>query len=289
MAQTKLTHFTRLLVSVLLLASACSLVCAEPLRVTASILPLADWVRNVGGQRVVVSCVLSGGLSPHTFTPSPTDVQKIARADLFVMVGVGLEEWAEDFITSAGRSGLAVVKLGERIGFGQGQNPHVWLHPELASKMVLEIAKALASIDPDAAISYRLNAETYVAKIKALDRRYAPRFAAIGKRSVVQFHPAFTYLLDHYGIASLGVIEASPGKEPSSKHLERIIIDLRRQAKRVVLIEPQLFSKAAETVAREARASMVTLDPLGDQADPSRSTYLSLMEFNLESLLSSLR
>ncbi len=262
---------------------------ARPLRVTASVLPIADWARNVGGDRVSVSCVLSSGSSPHTFTPSPSDVTKLARADVFMMIGVGLEEWAQDFIAAAGRRGLIVVKLGERIGFKEGANPHVWLDPNLAMKMVFEMARALGSLDPKSRALYEKNARRYVSKIEALDSRFAPKFAALGQRSVVQFHPAFTYLLRHYGVGVLDVIEPHPGKRPSSKHLQQIILRLRKQPRRIVLIEPQLSSKAAVAVASETDASLVVLDPLGDLTVPSRSTYLSLLEFDLSELLKSLR
>ena len=293
MLERKAIRVFRLLI--LLLSLMCTLMSpsglgfARPLRVTASILPIADWVRNVGGDRVSVSCVLAGGSSPHTFTPSPSDVTKLARADVFMTIGVGLEEWAQDFITAAGKRGLTVVKLGERIGFKDGANPHVWLDPNLAKKMVLEVAATLGSLDPQSRALYEKNARRYVSKINALDRRFARKFAALGQRSVVQFHPAFTYFLRHYGIGVLDVIEPHPGKRPSSKHLQQIILRLRKQPRRIVLIEPQLSSKAAVAVAHEANASLVTLDPLGDQTVPSRSTYLSLMEFDLNALLESLR
>ena len=282
-------HVVRLVILLFSLVCLAGLGSAGPLRVTASVLPIADWARNVGGDRVSVSCVLSGGSSPHTFTPSPSDVSKLARADVFMMIGVGLEEWAQDFITAAGRRGLIVVKLGERIGFKEGTNPHVWLDPSLAQKMVFEVARALGSLDPESDALYEKNARLYARKIEALDRRFAPKFAALGQRSVVQFHPAFTYLLRRYGVGVLDVIEPHPGKRPSSKHLQQIILELRKQPRRIVLLEPQLSSKAAVAVAREAGASLVVLDPLGDLTVPSRSTYLSLMEFDLNALLRSLR
>jgi len=259
------------------------------LDVTTSILPVADWARNVGKDRVNVCCVLSGGSSPHTFTPSPSDVKRLASADLFIMIGIGLEEWAEAFVSAAGKPNLTVLKLGERIGFQQGDNPHVWLDPHLAQKMVLEIAQVFSRLDPASTKFYQNNAKIYVHQIQALQERFAPQFEALKGRKVVQFHPAFTYMLRRYGVGVLDVIEPHPGKEPTSKHLQSIIVRLRGEPRRVVLIEPQLSSTAAATVAREASATLVVVDPLGDATVPAKGTYISLMGFNLNALLKSLR
>lgn len=259
------------------------------LDVTTSILPVADWARNVGKDRVNVSCVLSGGSSPHTFTPSPFDVKRLASADLFIMVGIGLEEWAESFVSAAGKRELTILKLGEKLGFQQGDNPHVWLDPYLAQKMVQKIAEAFSRLDPDSRDFYDGNARVYIREIQALHARFTPQFAAIKGKKVVQFHPAFTYMLRRYSIGVLDSIEQHPGKEPTSKHLQNIIVKLRKETKRVVIIEPQLSSTAAAMVAREASATLVVADPLGDTTFPARSTYLALMEFNLNALLENLR
>jgi len=262
---------------------------AEQINVTASILPVADWARNVGGERVNVSCVLSSGSSPHTFSPSPTDVKSLARADVFIMIGIGLEEWAGGLVSAAAKPNLTVLKLGDKLGLKQGDNPHVWLDPNLAQKMVLEIAEALSTLDPSGKQFYHDNANRYNGEIQALHERFAPQFAALGPRKVVQLHPAFTYMLNRYNVGVLDVIEPIPGKEPTSKDLQSIIVKLRKEEKRVVFIEPQLVSTPAATIAREASATLVMVDELGDSTIPSRSTYLSLMEFDLNALLNGLR
>lgn len=262
---------------------------AEQINVTASVLPVADWARNVGKERVRISCVLSGSSSPHTFSPSPTDVKSLARADVFIMIGIGLEEWAEGLVSAAAKPNLTVLKLGETLGLKQGDNPHVWLDPLLAQRMVFQIAEAFSTLDPSGKQFYYGNANRYNGEIQALHERFLPQFAALGPRRVVQFHPAFTYLLNCYNVGVLDVIEPIPGKEPTSKDLQSIIVRLREEKKRDVLIEPQLLSTAAATIAREASATLILVDPLGDSAISSRSTYLSLMEFNLNALLNSLR
>ena len=47
-----------------------------------------------------------------------------------------------------------------------------------------------------------------------------------------------------------------------------------------ILVEPQLPTRLAETVAAEFGATTVLVDPLGDPADPARASYEALLRFN---------
>ena len=53
---------------------------------------VADFARNVGGDRVHVAQILKPSVDPHDYEPSPADIQAIAEADLVVKSGVGLEQ-----------------------------------------------------------------------------------------------------------------------------------------------------------------------------------------------------
>ncbi|MCD6327350.1 zinc ABC transporter substrate-binding protein [bacterium] len=262
---------------------------AKQLNVTASILPLADFVKNVGREHVKVSCVLAAGSSPHTFTPSPADVKKLARSDLFVTIGIGLEEWADDFVAAAAQKNLKVLKLGESLGYKGGDNPHIWLDPVLAQRMIAKIAESLSALAPAASSAFLKNASEYTRRLQALHSHYVKQLAPFKGKKVVQFHPAFSYLLKRYHLGELAVIEPHPGKKPTSKHLSRIIGALRKEPVRIILMGPQLSEKTAHTIAREAQATIVMVDPLGDPTIPSMNTYISLMELNLKAIVGSLR
>ncbi|MCH8950491.1 MAG: zinc ABC transporter substrate-binding protein, partial [Chloroflexi bacterium] len=52
------------------------------LRVVTSLELFADMVRNVAGDRAVVTALLPSGADPHTYELSPGRVVDVARADL---------------------------------------------------------------------------------------------------------------------------------------------------------------------------------------------------------------
>src|SRR4030042_5020958 len=79
------------------------------LKVVATIFPLADFVRNVGGDNVEVTTLMSAGASPHPWEPLPSQVKTIAAARLIVINGAGLEFWLEKVVRAAASPDLVVV------------------------------------------------------------------------------------------------------------------------------------------------------------------------------------
>ncbi len=51
-------------------------------RVVVSVLPLANIVYNIGGDRIDLDAIMPPGTAPHTFEPRPSDAVKLAQADL---------------------------------------------------------------------------------------------------------------------------------------------------------------------------------------------------------------
>ncbi len=82
---------------------------AEKIKVIASIAPLADFVKQVGGERVDVKLLLPPGASPHIYEPTPKTMKDVSDARVFVKIGAGLEFWAEKIIKASGNKRLIIV------------------------------------------------------------------------------------------------------------------------------------------------------------------------------------
>jgi ABC-type Zn uptake system ZnuABC Zn-binding protein ZnuA len=88
------------------------------LRVVATTTQVADFAANVGGDRVRVTSLLKPNLDAHDYEPSPADVEAIARADVVLENGAGLESWLHDTIASSGFQG-PVVDTSQRVRLRQ--------------------------------------------------------------------------------------------------------------------------------------------------------------------------
>ncbi|MCX7597528.1 MAG: metal ABC transporter substrate-binding protein, partial [Armatimonadetes bacterium] len=256
------------------------------LPVVATIYPLADWARQIGGEHVDVAPLLKPGSNPHTYEPSPQDSLLIARCKLLFSVGLGLEDWVDDLAIAAAPEGPRVVRLGETLPREKllAGDPHVWLDPDLAAAMVEKMAAAMGETAPAHAAEYAGRASQYAARMRALAEKCARRLAGLPVRKAVVHHPAFGYLFRRCGIELVGAIEESPGKEPTSAHLASLADKMKRNGIKVIFVEPQTSRKPAEVLAREIGARVVMLDDLGDPTDPKRATYVSLIEYNVEQI-----
>jgi len=171
-----------------------------------------------------------------------------------------------------------------------GGDPHFWLDPARVLALLPVIADGLASIDPAGADYYRGNAERYAAEVRKLD---AEMEAAIGtippeRRKLIVQHDAYGYLADRFGFQVLGSALSSIGEGDTSAaslaKLHRVVEDARIG---VVFREPQANSPVFDMLARDrgVRVGVLMTDAFTPQAD----TYLKLMRFNVQSLVSHLR
>ncbi len=267
--------------------------------IVATIFPVADWVRNVAGDRASVTVLLPPGASPHTFDPKPSRIREISRARVFFQIGAGLELWAGRVVQAAGNRRLEVVRLADGMDLlcsgdedhcmndpedPDHANPHVWLDPLYAEKMVRRIAEVLSGIDPAGADSYHANADAYVGQLRSLDTDIRETVAAFAVKKYVAFHPAWAYFSKRYGLEPVGIIEESPGKEATPAHLEKIVSAVREYGIPAVFAEFQLNPKAAEVIARETGARVAFLDPLGGKGLKGRDSYLALMRYNVREM-----
>lgn len=279
-----------------------------PIKIVTTIFPLADWVKRVGGEHVEVSTLLPAGTSPHTFSEQPDDIKRIHDAQLFVKVGLNMDDWGGGM---ARGSGVQMLSLGDELQkagklpdphdieagtsieaeatsetedehhhHDHTVNPHFWLGPEQAKAGVLVIAEQLAAIAPEHADAFRKNTKAYIAEIDKTDAAIREQLAPCKGKSFVTFHDAFPYFAHHYGLKIAAVIEEYPGKQPSEGYVKQVTKKLREIGAKTVFSEPQLDDRVAKIIANEIEGTTDVLDPYGDQIYTGRNNYLDLLKYN---------
>jgi len=264
---------TAIVLMLAMAASAC--LRAEKLSVVVSIAPLYNITRAVAGDRADIILLVPPGASEHTYSPKPSQVMALAKADLFFIIGAGMEFYADKMINASDNKKLTVLRMTDGVKLLAGAdedekqfgNPHIWLDPVLAEDIAEKIKAALISKDPADAQLFRTNAAVFEAKLKKLDSSIAAEAKTFRQKELVSFHPAWVYFEKRYGLNEVGVIELTPGREPSPKEIEGIISQIRKYKIRTIFAEPQLPRKAADIIAAEAGINMLIMDPLGEPKD----------------------
>lgn len=272
----------------------------------------ADLAQLALGDNVTIETIIPAGVDVHTFEPSPADAQKLAGADLIVMNGLGLDEWALSLLEAAGKSEEDVLELAEGIDESNawvylegeehseevgdehahgGIDPHIWLDPKGAAIYVERIAARVAAELPERAAEIQSARDAGLADIAALDEELRVGFAAIdaSARKIVTFHDAFGYFARAYEIEIVGVAVEAPGQEPSAKEIAALIDAIKAAGVTSVFSEAQFPSKVLDQVAAETGATVLEnlySDALGDA--PANS-YLGAMRANASAILASFK
>jgi manganese/iron transport system substrate-binding protein len=250
--------------------------------------------QNVAGTAAVVESITKPGAEIHDYQPTPLDIVRAQAADLVLWNGFNLERWFEKFFENVKNVPSVVLTEGiEPMGIREGPytgkpNPHAWMSPSNALIYVENIRKAFVKYDPANAEIYNRNAQTYAAKIKAIDEPLRKRLAAIpeNQRWLVTSEGAFSYLARDYNLreAYLWPINAD---EMGTPQQVRKVIDLVRKHKiPVVFSESTVSDKPARQVARETGArygGVLYVDSLSAANGPV-PTYLDLLRVTVETI-----
>ena len=264
---------------ILVMSGAVPAVAAQKISVFVSIAPQVYLVERIGGERVAVEALVGPGREPHDYEPTPRQMARLARAQLFVRIGLPFETAILKKIAVAFPN-LTVIDARRNVPLryfstespdgprerpgrgrtGQIADPHIWLSPRLMKTQAQTVAAALGRLDPAGANAYDRNLRTLADDLDRLDRRLAARLGPWRGSRFYVFHPAFGYFGDAYGLIQVPVeIE---GKEPSARQLARLIRSARRDGVRMIFVQPQFARKKADAVARQIGGVCIPLDPL---------------------------
>ena len=267
------------------------------LRVATTLPDLADWVAQLGGDRVEVVSLLHGAEDPHTYEPTHSDAKTLAGSRVLVKVGLGLEEWLDGLVANANNSELMVVEAGAGLAkvadpgaSGHGDhpagNPHVWLDPANAATMCERIARQLEVADPAAGAFYAKRLQDYQKRLQAAAAGIRARVAKLPDRRFISYHPAWPYFAQAFGLEVVDVVTPIPGQEPSAKRITVLIKTIRADGIRVLVTEPQLPSEIPALLAEETGIQVVTLSPI--LGSGTATDYLGQLRSNADTLLRAL-
>jgi len=271
----------------------------KQIAVAATTTQIQDFVKNVGGIRVVVTGILKPNVDPHDYAPTVEDVNAIAKADVIFVHGVGLDSWMDKTIKTANAKASAITATdGIKVLKGDKNtpegDPHCWFDPTLAQTMVATIAAGLAKADPANANAYRANAKSYSDQLTQLDGQLKGIFNQVPKeqRKLVTNHDAFRYLAQRYDLTIVGAIipSISDTAEPSAKEINDLIETIKKEKVKAIFAESSANPKVAQQVAKETGITIIdTLygDTLGAPGSEAY-TYLKMMVYDATTIINAI-
>ncbi len=235
------------------------------LKVTATFLVMYIFTKNVAGDAAEVANLVPPGVGVHEYQFKPSDVKKVADADIVVKNGLGAEAWLDKLLKNAGNDELTVIDTSRGVTplrISGGIDSHIWLDPVIAVRQVENIRDGLIEKDPKNKDVYEKNAAVFIKKIEELDTDIKDTVSGFKRKDFVAFHSAFVYFSKRYGLEQIAVIEPTPGKQPSPKSLAEISRIITEKNIKAIFREPQFSSKVVDALAQDLDIEVLVLDPI---------------------------
>ena len=301
-------------VLILLSLCACGVRSADSnkIKVVCTVFPIYDWTREIAGDKAEIIWLTENGTDMHSFQPSAADMVKIAECDILVYIGGESDKWVDETVKQYQNEKRTFINLTSLLGDSlkeeehtegmqeeheQGEeeaeyDEHVWLSLKNAVIFADAIADSLADKDPENAEFYKESARNYTEKLTALDGEYQKAVsAAPTKTLLVADRFPFRYLTEDYG---LSYYAAFPGCSAETEASFETVAFLSAKADELglkyIIKTETAATKIAETVianTKEKNQGILVLDSMqsvGSKDAANGTTYLSVMEKNLETL-----
>jgi zinc/manganese transport system substrate-binding protein len=270
----------------------------EKLKAVATFSILADFVKNVGGDRLEVQALVGPNADAHVYQPSPGDAKSLAEAKVIFTNGLGFEGWIARLIKASGTKAPMIVatkgvkprKMDEE-GHAEA-DPHAWQSVPNAKIYVTNIRDALTAADPAGKSTYEANAAAYLAKLDALDAevRAAVETIPADRRRIITTHDAFGYFAAAYGVSFIAPQGVSTESEVSARDVAKIITQIRKQKIPAVFLENITDDRLLKRIGAESGARVggtLYSDALTDEKGPA-PTYIDMVRHNVKQLADAL-
>ena len=263
---------------------------------------LADFVKNIVGNLFQVTPIVTGTEDPHSFTPKASDITLINSASLFVIFGiVDVDGWAQTIIDSK-PSTLKVITVANLtqdasidplIGSGGGGlNPHIWMDPMwINSTLLTRLYNGLLQVDPSHQSFYAANLASYRIQLAGLIQRVNANATILNNAGiqVIEYHPAFFYLLRYMNLTRLATVETVEDQEPSAKHILDVMKIINRVTSNnhtVILIQNMnLANTTTWQISQDTGIKISYLAALtGNYGWVNFVSYIQMIDYDLVSL-----
>lgn len=288
-----------------------------PPRVLATFPPLYCFAAKVAGDKAAVLSLLSQ-TGPHDYHPTAQDALKLRKADLFLVNGLGLDDFIDRMVKTSGNRELTVANLGKKLEddhhdlllhppehdeeagghhhHHHGEHdPHVWLGIPQAVEMVKLVKKALQDKAPAHRAEYERNASAYVKELHDLHAEGKKLLAGKKNRKLITMHESLAYFADSFGLEIVGAVQIRPGVEADAAQRTRLVKLCKEKGVRVIAVEPQYPQDSARLLQEQVRRDGVALeivevDPLETATgELSPDFYVTRMRENLTRLAKALK
>ncbi|MDD3466889.1 MAG: metal ABC transporter substrate-binding protein [Campylobacterales bacterium] len=231
---------------------------------------------QIAGSEFKIVNISANAADAHDFEPTPQDIYTLKTADLALVSGVHLDDWALKVESNSSLDMSKQVKV-------DGNNPHYWMSFENLKLMSNVITKELSDMNPAKASEFDANNKKFISQIDAIAKEYDGLKECKNKNIFVS-HDAFGYISKPLGIKIISVHENEhEHEEPSIAALGDSLKEAKQKNVKVVFYESDETKKVAELAAKELNVQTKLLFTLEAMPDKNKD-FIAMLRENLNNL-----
>ena len=278
------------------------------LNVVATTPDLASIAKEIGGDHIDLTILAKPTEDPHFVDAKPSLILKLNRADVVIEGGAELEiGWLPRLLDESRNVKLAADAPGH-IACAQGVplkeiptsldrskgdihaagNPHYVVDPANAKIVARNIAEAFCALDEKSAAAYRANLQKFTEALDTKLVEWQKKLEPFKGQQVVAYHNSWLYFGDRFGLNIDIFLEPKPGVPPTPRHLAEVILKMKQDKVHVILVDPYLDRRTAETVAAKTEATVVDVAQFPGGVKGTEGGYIALMDYLVNSVAKAL-
>lgn len=267
---------------------------------------IADAVKEIAGDHVVIKSLMGPGVDPHLYKATQGDLQTLENGDIIFYNGLELEGKMSEIFEKMKKE-KTVIAIGEAIPKDQILSnelhpdlfdPHIWFDIDVWKLATQEITKTLSEEFPDNKEEFIKNEEAYFNKLSDLSDWTDKRISEIPdkQRVLVTAHDAFNYFGNSHGMEVRGLQGLSTDSEYGLKDIQNIVDFLVDQNIKAVFVESSVSDKAMKAVIEGAKekgheiqiGGQLYSDAMGAEGT-EEGTYIGMYKHNVNTIVDSLK
>jgi len=278
------------------------------LNVLATTPDLASIAKAIGGDLIDLTVLAKPTEDPHFVDAKPSLILKVNRADVVIEGGAELEvgwlprllDQARNVKVAAGApghvacaQGVPLKEIPSTLDRSKGDihaagNPHYLVDPANAKIVARNIAEAFCALDEKSAAAYRANLQQFTEALDAKLVEWQKKLEPFKGQQVVAYHNSWLYFGDRFGLNIDIFLEPKPGVPPTPRHLAEVILKMKHDKVHVILVDPYLDRRTAETVAAKTAATVVDVAQFPGGVKGTEGGYIALMDYLVNSVAKAL-
>jgi zinc transport system substrate-binding protein len=264
-------------------------------RIVTSIKPVELIVSAIATEDMQTTSLVPPGSSPHNYNMKPSQRRALENADVIFWVGPDMETFLNRLLAGPEFSNRTVALMDaeqesgedthDEHGHGDGEDPHIWLDPELAIEMAETIREALSAQEGVDAAALNENFEQFKVSVRETDASIRDRLAPAHDISLFAYHDAFTRFAEHYGLKLEGVLTLNPELSPGARHIAEVQEKLRNATHPCLLTEPQFNRQWWRSITENLDVTFSTWDPLATDIEATPEGYNNFQQSIVDAVL----